>query len=177
MVLSGCTTYQAVATLKLRPFHNVDDFCSKLGQGVAVGALTRINSPLKDFRDITAIFSGYSIVADIVDECQQIGENLQHTMRSWPMNDFRKDDREVKNATDFIGLTNQADNIEIEVTTTATSFIVFQLSTLTKGYMLKDYQIYSVNWLNFFYARGWSCILADDMGAILHTCLNQQFSR
>jgi len=173
MVLSGYTTYQAVAALKLQPFHDVDNFFSKLGQGVATGALARINSPLKNFRDITAIFAGYSIVDSIVDECQQIGENLQRTMRSWPMNSFGKDDREVKSAANLTRFTNRADDIEIEVTSTSTSFMVLQPSTLTKGYMLKDYQIYGVNWLNFLYARGWSCILADDMGMILHTCLNQ----
>jgi len=67
---------------------------------------------------------------NIVDEFQKMGENLQRTMRSWPMNSFGKDYQEVKSAANFTGLTNRADDIEIEVTTTTTtSFMVLQPST------------------------------------------------
>lgn len=140
----------------MRPYHSIDDVYTRLRQA---------GGNLQAFDDTCIIFQGYSIVDDIVEECQQVGASLQRTIASWPSGETLGKKGLGNTATPAMQYCSIHADLEVEKIDPAKDFIVKQPSALAKGTALKDYQLYGLNWLNLLYLRNCSCILADDMGS------------
>lgn len=78
------------------------------------------------------------------------------TPRSDGLNDVKVD---VKKVTEL--LRNETDARKKKI---LSKYIREQPAMLSKGTVLKDYQLLGVNWLNLLFTKKIGCILADEMG-------------
>jgi len=170
---SGCTPPQAEKIIELRPFHDVDDLNTKLGQGRKKAGPGGISPRM--FEDCITIFAGYGTVDGILEDCEEIGASLREAIASWTSSEVkrkRKEDLLVsavspRNSPVIGQVEDGALNLlslEAVQANAAKDFIASQPSLLREGTVLKDYQLLGVNWLNLLYRQGLSCILADEMG-------------
>ena len=174
----GCTPPQAAKIIGLRPFHDVDDLNTKLGQGRKKAGPGGISPRM--FEDCITIFEGYGMVDGILEDCEEIGASLRDAIASWTSGGTKGKGKQKE---DPLGLgvpsrgsptINQVEDgtlslVSLEaVRAHATKdFIATQPSSLKEGTVLKDYQLLGINWLNLLYRQDLSCILADEMGALI----------
>lgn len=173
----GCTPAQAAKIVEQRPFEDVADLNTKLGQGKKKAGPGGISPRM--FEDSTAIFEGYGTVDGILEDCEDIGTSLRDAIASWTAGDGKgkgkqKEDREPSQSSsrNSPGVSSTEDgalslvNLDAVQAHAAKDFLAAQPTTLSEGTVLKDYQLLGVNWLNLLYRQGLSCILADEMGAL-----------
>jgi SWI/SNF-related matrix-associated actin-dependent regulator 1 of chromatin subfamily A len=176
MFLPGCTPLQAAKIIELRPFYDVDDLNTKLGQGRKKAGPGGISPRM--FEDCITIFEGYGMVDGILEDCEEIGASLRDAIASWTSSGAkRKGKRKEDSLASGVSSRGSPAIGQIEdgalsllsleaVRAHATKdFIATQPSSLKEGTVLKDYQLLGVNWLNLLYRQDLSCILADEMGA------------
>lgn len=169
---AGCTPEQAATIIELRPFHNVDDLNTKLGQGRKKAGPGGISPRIVE--DAITIFEGYGLVDGILAECEVIGASLRDAIAAWTPGDAKGKGKQMDNISSdsssraspaIAQVTDGALSlVSLEAGKAAKNFIASQPSLLSEGTKLKDYQLLGVNWLNLLYQRKLSCILADEMG-------------
>lgn len=150
----------------MRPFEDIDDLNTKLGQGKKKAGPAGISPRM--FVDCIEIFQGYSTVDAVLEDCEKIGANLRANIESWtshspPVNGKGKApaDSATHGMEDgALSLRSIADMKEHK----SDGFMIAQPVSLAAGVQLKEYQLLGVNWLNLLYQKGLSCILADEMG-------------
>ncbi|KAG6861084.1 hypothetical protein C0995_004021 [Termitomyces sp. Mi166 len=165
--LSGCTLRQAQAIIELRPFGSIDDLNTKLGQGKKKAGPAGISSRM--FEECQHIFREYSVVDDILQDCENIGAQLRAIIASWSASPAIGKGK-AREGNDMSTLADQSDgalslvNFVPLQSHTHGDYLTAQPSLISDSVQLKEYQLLGVNWLNLLYQRKLSCILADEMG-------------
>ncbi|WWD16642.1 hypothetical protein CI109_101072 [Kwoniella shandongensis] len=168
-VLTGtiaCSAEQAATIIRLRPYEDVEDCRHKLNKARGVS--------VKLFEQYTEIMEGYVQIDACLNRCEAIATDVANTLAVWRgasiaqdnsvigtprsdgLNDVKVDVAKVSEL-----LRNETDMKKRKI---LSSYIQTQPSTLSKGTVLKDYQLLGVNWLNLLYSKKIGCILADEMG-------------
>ncbi|KAG6819580.1 hypothetical protein H0H93_010506 [Arthromyces matolae] len=164
--LSGCTLQQAEAVIELRPFESIEDLNTKLGQGKKKAGPAGISSRM--FEDCEHLLSEYSVVDNILQNCEKIGAQLRATIASWTLPVAGVDEEKENSSTPT--LMDQSDgaltfvDIHSLKSNYSSDYMATQPSLIPENIQLKDYQLLGVNWLRLLYQRKLSCILADEMG-------------
>lgn len=167
----GCTPPQAAKIIELRPFKDVSDLDTKLGQGRKKLGPAGISPRM--FEDCTAIFEGYGAVDGILEDCEDIGVSLRNAIASWTDGSGKGKQKEGQDTTGSSSRGSPAIGqgedgalsfVSLETVKKDKDFIATQPALLREGTKLKDYQLLGISWLNLLYRRGLSCILADEMG-------------
>jgi SWI/SNF-related matrix-associated actin-dependent regulator 1 of chromatin subfamily A len=159
----GCTDVQAQKLIDLRPYTSSDEINTKLGQTKKKAGPWGISPRI--FEDTVDILEGYGEVDSILEECESIGAKLRSAIAAWTISGSDKQS----------GAT-LADDIQEDGALSLRSKVTFsskdknrylsQPSLLHPQVNLKEYQLLGVNWLHLLYNKGFSCILADEMGKI-----------
>ncbi|KAG6841890.1 hypothetical protein C0991_005620 [Blastosporella zonata] len=181
----GCTPEQAQAVINLRPFESVDDLNIKLGQGKKKAGPAGISPRM--FEECQNIFQEYSVVDDILQDCEDIGTQLRAAITSWSIPPTIGKGKMKEDHADSTTLIDQSDgalnlvSLEPLKSRKSRDYLVAQPSLVSKTVQLKDYQLLGVNWLNLLYKRKLSCILADEMGMcsppfLMLCCAHLKFS-
>ena len=135
--------------------------------------------------DCREIFEGYAAIDHILTKCESIGSKLKHEINTWtsgspsvkPSRDVSAaNSRGTSVASDLmddgaLALRSQASLADKK----PAYYISTQPPSLSEKLQLKDYQMIGINWLNLLYRKGHSCILADEMGALLSQFLRPTF--
>lgn len=112
------------------------------------------------YEDCKTIFRGYGAVDSVLEECESIGAELRKTIDTWT-------DSSPSNVDDgALSLTTIEEKKEFK----PKGYMLHQPSLMAEGIQLKDYQLVGVNWLHLLYRKGYSCILADEMGMFYQSC-------
>ncbi|KAG5735121.1 hypothetical protein E4T56_gene20447 [Termitomyces sp. T112] len=156
--LSGCTLQQAQAIIELRPFESIDDLNTKLCQGKKKAGPAGISSRM--FEDCQNIFQEYSVVDDILQDCERIGAQLRAIIASWKAKEGNDDSISIDQTDGALSLVNLGSLKSHK----SSDYVATQPSLVSDTVQLKEYQLLGVNWLNLLYQRKLSCILADEMG-------------
>lgn len=179
----GCSATQAAKIIELRPFSSFQDLSDKLGQGRKKAGPAGISSRMVE--DCREIFEGYAAIDHILTKCESIGSKLKHEINTWtsgtpsvrPSRDVSAaNSRGTSVASDLmddgaLALRSQASLAAKK----PAYYISTQPPSLSEKLQLKDYQMIGINWLNLLYRKGHSCILADEMGALLSQFLRPTF--
>ncbi|KAK4687252.1 hypothetical protein P7C73_g2865, partial [Tremellales sp. Uapishka_1] len=163
----ACSADQAAIIIKLRPYHDADDLRSKLTKARGVSA--------KLFEQYTEIMEGYVQIDSCLNRCEEIGNDVSAIQRIWrgagevdlensvvgtPRSDGLNDVKvDVKKVSELLRVETDARRKKV-----LQRYIQQQPRLLSKGTVLKDYQLLGVNWLNLLYNKKIGCILADEMG-------------
>ncbi|KAI9632463.1 putative Swi2/Snf2-related ATPase, component of the SWR1 complex [Dioszegia hungarica] len=168
-VLTGtiaCSLDQAAIIIKHRPYTSVDDVRYKLTKARGVS--------MKLFEQYTEIMEGYVQIDACLNKCEGIANDIASTLSVWRsasmgqdgsvigtpradgLNDVKVDVNKVSEL-----LRNETDSRKRKI---LAQYIKEQPAKLSKGTVLKDYQLLGVNWLNLLFAKKIGCILADEMG-------------
>ncbi len=162
---AACSAEQAATIIKLRPYLDSEDLRVKLGKAKGVS--------IKLFDQYTEIMEGYVQIDSCLNKCEQIGTEVGHTLSVWrgasmahdsvvgtPRSDGLNDVKvDVAKVSELLKMETDARKRKI-----LASYIQRQPALLSKGTVLKDYQLLGVNWLNLLYSKKIGCILADEMG-------------
>lgn len=124
---------------------------------------------------------GYEAVDGLVEQCNNIGKPITDTMKQWGI------DIAAATKDGELALTNLEDSLSHDsgIGTPASSILddeddivrpkkaaqknkhtIFlkKPTIMSPDLVLKDYQLFGLNWLNLLWSKKLSCILADDMG-------------
>ncbi len=147
----------------MRPFNDVDDLNSKLGQGRKKVGPSGVSPRL--FEEATAILQGYGTVDRVLEQCEETGADLRSTIASWtvPTSSAKGKEKDLTAAANQDGSLNLTSLAPLK-NQKSKDYLISQPSLLAEGIQLKDYQLIGVNWLRLLYNRRLSCILADEMG-------------
>lgn len=157
--------------MKLRPFASAADFRTKTRKQKGIG-----NNMMDTYLDVV---TGMGEVDKVLNECEEIGRQLSHTMSIWASGAAASasgastrpgasGDQEV--GLDLVAISEETIRTQVETSTNPAireafkDYIRSQPAGVPDTVTLKDYQMLGVNWLNLLYRRGTSCILADEMG-------------
>ncbi|KAI0314088.1 SNF2 family N-terminal domain-containing protein [Amylostereum chailletii] len=171
--ITGCKPDQASAIIGLRPFSSVNDLMVKLGQGKKKAGPNGISPRM--FDDMVEIFEGYGSVDDVLLKCEKIGAKLRGLVAQWTGSRKGKE-RESSSKPSRSSSVASGDDVWEDGALTLRSiapisvhqskdFLAEQPRTLSNDVQLKEYQLLGLNWLRLMYTQGYSCILADEMGA------------
>ncbi|WVR03919.1 hypothetical protein IAU60_000918 [Kwoniella sp. DSM 27419] len=161
----ACSAEQAAIIIRLRPYEDVDEVRTKLTKARGVS--------FKLFEQYTEIMEGYVQIDACLNRCEAIALDVGNTLAVWRgasmaqesvvgtprsdgLNDVKVDVAKVSEL-----LRSETDMKKKKI---LGSYIQSQPSTLSKGTILKDYQLLGVNWLNLLFSKKIGCILADEMG-------------
>lgn len=162
----GCTLEQAKAVVELRPFDNLADLNTKLGQGKKKAGPSGISPRM--FEDSKAIFKGYGTVDKVVSDCEEIGIQLRQEVAKWtPGIDVKGKAREGSASPPGTPGDEGALNFTSRAALSSDLpdyYISEQPTSLSSDVQLKEYQMLGINWMNLLYKKGYNCILADEMG-------------
>ena len=144
-----------------QPDQSVADLRKRLGQDRKKAGPTDISPRL--FEDCVEMYEGYGNVDKILKDCERIGMELKKSIGAWTRQGKgkgREDSPALRDLSDdgalsFVSLSNS---------TLANSLLTRAPTSLAKGVTLKDYQLTGINWLRLLHSKGYSCILADEMG-------------
>lgn len=157
--------------MKLRPFASAADFRTKTRKQKGIG-----NNMMDTYLDVV---TGMGEVDKVLNECEEIGRQLSHTMSIWASGAAASassastrpgasGDQEV--GMDLVAISEETIRTQVETSNNPAvreafkDYIRTQPAGVPSTVTLKDYQMLGVNWLNLLYRRGTSCILADEMG-------------
>lgn len=168
--------------LSKRPFRNLDAVTrvsnadpTKTGKRMARKTLGE-----RVYDICSEMMEGYDAVDQLVDQCDAIGKPIFETMQQWGV-DIAAATRDGE-----LALTNLEESLQDSGIGTPASSVpdfddddvvrpkskpkkkknVFlkKPSIMSPDLVLKDYQLFGLNWLNLLWSKKLSCILADDMG-------------
>ncbi|RXK41229.1 hypothetical protein M231_01379 [Tremella mesenterica] len=161
----ACSTAQAETIIRLRPYSNAEEVRTKLTKARGV-------SP-KLFEQYVEIMEGYVQIDACLNRCASIAADVADALAVW---------RGASNTNDSVVGTPRSDglnDVKVDVAKVSellrketnqrkrkilSSYIQQQPASLSKGTVLKDYQLLGLNWLNLLYSKKIGCILADEMG-------------
>ena len=156
---------QAAKIISLRPYEDVETVRVKLHKARGVS--------IKLFEQYTEIMEGYVQIDSCLNRCEAIADDVARTLVVW---------RGASNTNDSVVGTPRSDglnDVKVDVAKVSEllrletdtkkrkilgSYIQSQPDLLSKGTVLKDYQLLGVNWLKLLYSKRIGCILADEMG-------------
>lgn len=149
---------------------------TKLGQGKKKAGPAGISPRM--FEECQHIFREYSVVDDILQDCERIGAQLRAIIASWSTS-TTMGEGEAKEGNAVSTLGYQTDgalslvNLGSLRSHKSCDYLATQPSLVSDTVQLKEYQLLGVNWLNLLYQRKLSCILADEMGMLFsNICLD-----
>ncbi|EIW68885.1 hypothetical protein TREMEDRAFT_31047, partial [Tremella mesenterica DSM 1558] len=160
-----CSIAQAETIIRLRPYSNAEEVRTKLTKARGV-------SP-KLFEQYVEIMEGYVQIDACLNRCASIAADVADALAVW---------RGASNTNDSVVGTPRSDglnDVKVDVAKVSellrketnqrkrkilSSYIQQQPASLSKGTVLKDYQLLGLNWLNLLYSKKIGCILADEMG-------------
>jgi len=164
--------------LSQRPFTSLDIICT-----ISEPTLTTTKSnrkvqkrPIGDrIVDVCQeMWEGYEAIDKLVDSCQKLGEPIFEMMRKWGLDtDVASKSGELEmtslNEVHDSGIGTPASNVSIDgdgsvSNRKSTALYLKQPSIMSEDLVMKDYQVFGLNWLNLLWTKQLSCILADDMG-------------
>lgn len=162
----ACSADQAAIIIKHRPYTDLEDLRVKVGKARGVS--------MKLFEQYTEIMEGYVQIDACLSRCEGIAKDIAGTLSVWRsagenqdgsvigtpradgLNDVKVDIKKVSEL-----LRKETDSRKRKI---LAQYIKEQPAKLSKGTVLKDYQLLGVNWLNLLFAKKIGCILADEMG-------------
>lgn len=186
---TACTPEAAQAIVSLRPFESPDDIRAKLKKTKGISN--------KLFDSVVDVFEAYQHVDRVFAECAGYGRELSQIMRVWSgvskqARAGRPEDTKSLLMPGQAGESNHQEgtpDIETGVHLVELDEAALDLSTLPTAppevqmafsdYIrekppgvpdninIKGYQMLGINWLNLLYKKRLSCILADEMGALV----------
>ncbi|GAB7346628.1 hypothetical protein MBLNU459_g1765t1 [Dothideomycetes sp. NU459] len=164
--------------LSKRPFRNLDAISSisnaqpnnKSGKR---SARKLVGEKILDI--CTEMWQGYEAVDELVEKCDRIGKPITEAMKQWGI-DVAAAARDGE-----LALTKLEDSHDSGIGTPSSSILddddikpakaksgktrfLKQPANMSTDLMMKDYQLFGLNWLNLLWSQKLSCILADDMG-------------
>lgn len=128
---------------------------------------------MKLFEQYTEIMEGYVQIDACLNRCARIADDVASTLAIWrgasitsdsvvgtPRSDGLNDVKvDVSKVSELLKQETDAKRRKV-----LSQYIQTQPSTLSKGTILKDYQLLGINWLNLLWSKKIGCILADEMG-------------
>ena len=157
----GCTVEQVAMIISLRPFRSVADLRKRLGQDRKKVGPADVSPRL--FEDCVEIYEGYGNVDKILKDCERIGTELKKAIAAWTKKSKGKE-REDSPALRELSDDGALSLVSLSASTAAGNLLTRAPSLLAPGVQLKNYQLTGVNWLRLLHSKGYSCILADEMG-------------
>ncbi|KAH0293407.1 hypothetical protein KCU62_g1282, partial [Aureobasidium sp. EXF-3399] len=130
------------------------------------------------------MYKGYEAVDELVENCDNLGKPIADTMKQWGI-DFAaatKDgelaltsledtqhDSGMGTPASSTGILDDDDDDIVKPKTSRPNklkknIFLKQPSNMSTDLVMKDYQLFGLNWLNLLWSKKLSCILADDMG-------------
>lgn len=158
--------------LEHRPFTTLDDVRKIVIETTTIGKTGKPRVTKKKIGDKFAdvcmeMYQGYEAVDQLVLECAEISKPITAEMRAMGM------DLAALQATGELtfteldndsGIGTPCSNIGDDDANVRTKKPLSQPSTMSKEFVLKDYQIAGLNWMAMMWRQKLSGILADDMG-------------
>ncbi|CED82045.1 SNF2 family DNA-dependent ATPase [Phaffia rhodozyma] len=165
--VTSCSPDQATIIVSLRPFESVDDLRTKMTKKKGV-------SP-RLFESYIELMLGYHKVDAVLKGCEMVGAELELAMSAFTNSQTKKEGSDPNangNGKGALGIVHAEVDVEqaLKVETdperrkALKGYIQKQPESFTEGILLKDYQLFGLNWLNLLHSKGLSCILADEMG-------------
>lgn len=166
--------------LSKRPFRNLDAISSisnaqpnKIGKRAAKKL---IGEKILDI--CTEMWQGYEAVDELVEKCDKIGKPITEAMKQWGIDvaAAAKDgelaltkledshDSGIGTPSSSTDLVDDEDIKSSKAKSGKTRAFLKQPANMSTELMMKDYQLFGLNWLNLLWSQKLSCILADDMG-------------
>ena len=143
----------------------MDDLEHRLGQGRKKAGPAGISPRI--FQEVVDIYQGYGSVDSILEDCERIGAELRSEIASWSHKGKGKGKVREGNAQSLLDEDQDEGTLNLHslaISDEDNGFLVKTPVLLSKDVQLKNYQLLGVNWLNLLYTKGYSCILADEMG-------------
>ncbi|KAL1303705.1 hypothetical protein AAFC00_007057 [Neodothiora populina] len=164
-----------------RPFRDLDAVCNVSNAQPTKSGKSRARKPVgeKVYDVCRDMLEGYEAVDDLVAQCDAIGKPITDTMKQWGI------DVAAATKDGELALTNLEDTLQDSGIGTPNSSVpdddddivrpknkalakknIFlkKPAIMSPDLVLKDYQLFGLNWLNLLWSKKLSCILADDMG-------------
>ncbi|KAI5196170.1 hypothetical protein AUEXF2481DRAFT_41472 [Aureobasidium subglaciale EXF-2481] len=132
------------------------------------------------------MFRGYEAVDELVEKCDSLGKPIADTMKQWgidfaaatkdgelaltSLEDISHDSGMGTPASSTGVLDDDDDDDDIVKSKSSRpskikkNIFLKQPSIMSTDLVMKDYQLFGLNWLNLLWSKKLSCILADDMG-------------
>ncbi|KAF2151699.1 hypothetical protein K461DRAFT_279189 [Myriangium duriaei CBS 260.36] len=121
----------------------------------------------------TDMWEGYEAVDTLVEQCKGLGQPIWDSMKRWGLDldaATKHGELEMTKIEDphdsGVGTPASGVSLDDDITTPLRKKSVYlkQPEMMSKELLMKDYQVFGLNWLNLLWTKGLSCILADDMG-------------
>ncbi|KAI4728489.1 hypothetical protein E4T49_03787 [Aureobasidium sp. EXF-10728] len=130
------------------------------------------------------MYRGYEAVDELVEKCDNLGKPIADTMKQWGI-DFAAATKDGELALTSLedtqhdsgmgtpaSSTGVVDDDDDDIVKPKTSrpnklkknIFLKQPTNMSTDLVMKDYQLFGLNWLNLLWSKKLSCILADDMG-------------
>ncbi|KAH0169388.1 hypothetical protein KCU67_g3085, partial [Aureobasidium melanogenum] len=132
------------------------------------------------------MYRGYEAVDELVEKCDNLGKPIADTMKQWgidiaaaakdgelaltSLEDTQHDSGMGTPASSTGVFDNDDDDDDIVKPKTSRpnklkkNIFLKQPANMSTDLVMKDYQLFGLNWLNLLWSKKLSCILADDMG-------------
>ncbi|GAM83508.1 hypothetical protein ANO11243_014960 [Dothideomycetidae sp. 11243] len=157
-----------------RPFRSLDTIREiSLDQPNKSGKRSR--KPIGDkVVDVSAeMWEGYEAVDTLVEQCKELGQPIWDSMKKWGLDldaAAKHGELEMTKLEDAhdsgVGTPSSGMSVDDDVVTHQKKKAAYlkQPEMMSKELVMKDYQVFGLNWLNLLWSKRLSCILADDMG-------------
>jgi SWI/SNF-related matrix-associated actin-dependent regulator 1 of chromatin subfamily A len=131
------------------------------------------------------MYKGYEAVDELVEKCDNLGKPIADTMKQWGIDitaaakdgelaltsieDMQQDSGIGTPASSTGGVMDDDDDDVVKIKSTRPNkskknVFLKQPANMSNDIVMKDYQLFGLNWLNLLWSKKLSCILADDMG-------------
>lgn len=111
------------------------------------------------------MWAGYAAVDSLVERCEAYGKPIREAMKSWGV-DVSTDGELASTKIDDphdSGIGTPASTLTADDDSPRKTYLK-QPAIMSNDLVMKDYQVFGLNWLNLLWTKKLSCILADDMG-------------
>lgn len=130
------------------------------------------------------MYRGYEAVDELVEKCDNLGKPIADTMKQWGIDvaaaakdgelaltslEDTQHDSGIGTPASSNGLLDDEDDDVIKPKSSRPikvkkNMFLKQPANMSTDIVMKDYQLFGLNWLNLLWSKKLSCILADDMG-------------
>lgn len=163
-----------------RPFRNLDAVVNVSNAQPTKSGKSRAKKSIgeKVYDVCKEMLEGYEAVDGLVAQCNDIGKPITDTMKQWGIDvaaAIKDGELALTNLEDSLhdsGMGTPASSMQdddddiVRPNKKASKKNVFlkKPAIMSSDLVLKDYQLFGLNWLNLLWSKKLSCILADDMG-------------
>ncbi len=174
IIRTVCSQEQAESIISLRPYSSVEDLRKKLTRKKGVS--------FSLFEQYQTVMQGYIEVDRCLNQCEEIGNEISEVMGIWTGSNIRGKNSRTGTPVDgdtsangdaglHISAIDEAqlkaainEEVDAKKKKILRQYQFKQPGNLAEGVVLKDYQMVGLNWLSLLHEKGYSCILADEMG-------------